>query len=180
MTLSCKINICYFNLWKVCLNCKKWKTMGKKVRKIKLLILNSVHFFFLIFISWRLITLQYCSGFCHTLTWISHRVTCIPHPDPPSYLPLYPIPLGWVWANSGRQWRTEESGVSQSMGSQRAGRDWRTEQPQPEYSNSEQAPSWKLRRFWMNENFLWVEIFKSLFLRQFSNKLKQLFFRANQ
>ena len=24
------------------------------------------------FISWRLITLQYCSGFCHTLTWISH------------------------------------------------------------------------------------------------------------
>ena len=49
------------------------------------------HFFF---ISWRLITLQYCSGFCHTLTWISHGFTCIPHPDPPSLLPLYPIPLG--------------------------------------------------------------------------------------
>ena len=29
-------------------------------------------FFSFIFISWRLITLQYCSGFCHTLTWISH------------------------------------------------------------------------------------------------------------
>ena len=27
--------------------------------------------FSFIFISWRLITLQYCSGFCHTLTWIS-------------------------------------------------------------------------------------------------------------
>ena len=26
----------------------------------------------------RLITLQYCSGFCHTLTWISHGCTCIP------------------------------------------------------------------------------------------------------
>ena len=25
-------------------------------------------FLFLFFISWRLITLQYCSGFCHTLT----------------------------------------------------------------------------------------------------------------
>ena len=25
-------------------------------------------FFYFIFISWRLITLQYCSGFCHTLT----------------------------------------------------------------------------------------------------------------
>ena len=45
-------------------------------------------FFFLI--SWRLITLQYCSGFCHTLTWISHGFTCIPHPDPPSHLPLHP------------------------------------------------------------------------------------------
>ena len=51
-------------------------------------------FFSFIFISWRLITLQYCSGFCHTLTWISHRFTCIPHPNPPSHLPLHPIPLG--------------------------------------------------------------------------------------
>ena len=46
-----------------------------------------------IFISWRLI-LQYCSGFCHTLTWISHGFTCVPHPDPPSHLPPHPIPLG--------------------------------------------------------------------------------------
>ena len=40
-------------------------------------------FFSFIFISWRLITLQYCSGFCHTLTWISHGFTCIPIPIPP-------------------------------------------------------------------------------------------------
>ena len=34
--------------------------------------------FYLFFkISWRLITLQYCSGFCHTLTWISLGYTCI-------------------------------------------------------------------------------------------------------
>ena len=58
-------------------------------------------FFPFIFISWRLINLQYCSGFCHTLTWISHGLTwishgftCIPYPDPPSHLPLYLIPLG--------------------------------------------------------------------------------------
>ena len=50
--------------------------------------------FSFIFISWRLITSQYCSGFCHTLTWICHGFTCIPHPDSPSHLPLYPIPLG--------------------------------------------------------------------------------------
>ena len=31
-------------------------------------------FFPFIFISWRLITLQYCSGFCHTLTWTSQSV----------------------------------------------------------------------------------------------------------
>ena len=36
----------------------------------------------------------YCSGFCHTLKWNSHGFTCVPHPDPPSHLPLHPIPLG--------------------------------------------------------------------------------------
>ena len=58
--------------------------------------ISTAYFFFFfsfIFITWRLITLH-CSGFCHTLTWISHGVTCIPHPDPPSHLPLHPIPLG--------------------------------------------------------------------------------------
>ena len=55
-----------------------------------------LHFLFFpfIFIIWRLITLQYCSRFCHTLTWISHGFTCVPHPDPPSHLPPYLIPLG--------------------------------------------------------------------------------------
>ena len=50
-------------------------------------------FFSFIFISWRLITLQYSSGFCHTLTWISYGFTCVPHPNPPSHLPSHPIPL---------------------------------------------------------------------------------------
>ena len=68
----------------------------KKFKKKSSLHIQDASFFFFsfIFISWRLITLQYFSGFCHTLTWISHGVTCIPHPDPPSHLPLYPIPLG--------------------------------------------------------------------------------------
>ena len=43
--------------------------------------------------NWRLITWQYCSDFCHTLTWISHGCTCVPHPEPPSPLP-HPIPQG--------------------------------------------------------------------------------------
>ena len=48
----------------------------------------------LIYFNWRLMTLQYCSSFCHTLTWISHGYTCVPHPDPPSHLPPHSIPQG--------------------------------------------------------------------------------------
>ena len=53
-------------------------------------------FFFFKFIdfNWWLITLEYCSGFCHTLTWLSHGCTCVPHPEPPSHLPPHPIPQG--------------------------------------------------------------------------------------
>ena len=54
----------------------------------------TLFFFSFIFIGWRLITLQYCSGFCHTLIWISHGFICVPHPTPPSQLPPHPLPLG--------------------------------------------------------------------------------------
>ena len=42
-------------------------------------------------------------------------------------------PTQWTWisAKSGRQWRTEKSGMLQSTGSQRAGHDLVTEQPLP-------------------------------------------------
>ena len=54
----------------------------------------TLHFFFLlliififsfllyIYLNWRLIMLQYCSGFCHTSTWISHGCTCDPILNP--------------------------------------------------------------------------------------------------
>ena len=51
-------------------------------------------FFPFMFISWRLITLQYCSGFRHTLTWISHGFTCVPHPEPPLPPPSPSHPSG--------------------------------------------------------------------------------------
>ena len=50
--------------------------------------------FLFIYFNWKLITWQYCSGFWHTFTWISHGCTCVPHPDPLSHLPPHPIPLG--------------------------------------------------------------------------------------
>ena len=37
----------------------------------------------------------------------------------------------WIWANSGRQWRTGKPGMLQSMGSQRVRHDLATEQQQP-------------------------------------------------
>ena len=40
-------------------------------------------------------TLQYCSGFCHTLTWISHGFTCIPHLHQEAFFPLHFVPRGW-------------------------------------------------------------------------------------
>ena len=48
-----------------------------------------IFFFSFIFISWRIITLQYCSGFCLTLTWISHGFTCILTMPPTSLVPSY-------------------------------------------------------------------------------------------
>ena len=41
-----------------------------------------------------------------------------------------PTQKTWIWAKSGRQWRTEEPGVLQSMGLPRVGHDWTTKQQQ--------------------------------------------------
>ena len=46
--------------------------------------LFSLYLFFLTILYW----------FCHTLTWIRHGCTCVPHPEPPSHLPPPLIPLG--------------------------------------------------------------------------------------
>ena len=57
---------------------------------------SAIFLFFNLFIdfNWRLIILQYCSGFCHTFTWISHGCTYVPHPDPPpTSLPIPPPPF---------------------------------------------------------------------------------------
>ena len=68
--------------------CESWTVKKAEHRKI------DAFLFPFIFISWRLITFQYCGGFCHTLTWISHGFTCVPHPEPHPHLPPHPIPLG--------------------------------------------------------------------------------------
>ena len=46
----------------------------------------------------------------------------------------------WVWANSGRSWRTGKPGVLQSMGSQRVRHNWVTEQQQKAQRNLKTCP----------------------------------------
>ena len=81
---------------------------GKFNRLLSLFIWNSLlyahahHVFFfnflkLIYFNWSLLyNIQYYGGFCHTLTWISHGCTCVPHPKSPSLLPSHLIPSLWV------------------------------------------------------------------------------------
>ena len=76
-----------------------WNTSHSHLHPIlNLRLENGTHFlkniYKFIYFNWRLITLQYCDGFCHTLTWIRHRCTCVPNPEHPSHLPPHPIPLG--------------------------------------------------------------------------------------
>jgi len=46
--------------------------------------LEELFFFYFTILYW----------FCHTLTWIRQRCTCVPHPETPSHLPTHTIPLG--------------------------------------------------------------------------------------
>ena len=55
-------------------------------------LLSCFFFFFCLFIYLFYFTILH--WFCHTLTWIHHGCTCVPHPEPPSHLPPHPIPLG--------------------------------------------------------------------------------------
>ena len=47
---------------------------------------------FFIYLEANYFTILY--WFCHTSTWIHHRCTHVPHPEPPSHLPPHTIPLG--------------------------------------------------------------------------------------
>ena len=52
----------------------------------------------LLMFNWRTIALQYCDGFCHISTWISHRYVYVLYVCPlrlerPSHLPPHPTPL---------------------------------------------------------------------------------------
>ena len=76
-------------------SCKSnWEGGGLRVGSPVLQpLLFRVFFFFFFFGSSSFFFI--CSGFCHTLKWNSHGLTCVSHPNPPSHLPLHPLPLGF-------------------------------------------------------------------------------------
>ena len=76
-------------------------------------------FFPLTFISWRLITLQYCNDFRQTSTWASHGSTCAPHPEPPSHITPPSHPSG-----SSQCTNPEHPSLASNLG-RRSGPPWR-------------------------------------------------------
>ena len=66
---------------------------GGEQKKLAIILFIYFSFFpyFYLFIYFFNFTILY--WFCHTSTWIHHRYTHVPNPEPPSHLPPY-IPLG--------------------------------------------------------------------------------------
>ena len=73
----------------------------QRVRHNWVLMQHAVIFFLFIylFLEANYFTILY--WFCHTLTWIRHGCTCVPHSEPSSQLPPHPIPLGHPSAPAG-------------------------------------------------------------------------------
>ena len=70
--------------WSLALILVKIVKYPKGVSLTKIRLRHIFHRGFKIYLfNWRIITLQYYDGLCHTSTWISHRYTCDPSPSPP-------------------------------------------------------------------------------------------------
>jgi len=55
--------------------------------------ITGTSFYLFIYFNWRTFSLQYCDGFSHISTWISHRYTRVPPilNPPPTPLPIPPL-----------------------------------------------------------------------------------------
>ena len=107
--LNLQLNFCV--LWWESVNCRfrEWKKIADLFTLKDYLNLFYYYFFlisffylfifmvlrfFFFFPPKTLFFFLFCSEFCHTLKWNILEFTCLPHPDPPSYLPLHPLPPG--------------------------------------------------------------------------------------
>jgi len=67
---------------------------GTKTTTKNLNVLRYTDVTFSFIFNWRIIVVQYCAGFCHILTWISHKYTYVPHSWTSLPPPTPPHPLG--------------------------------------------------------------------------------------
>ena len=91
-TYILSLSLLYHFITKV--NCDTLQFQVKKTESIKLSH-NGVFFSYklsLFYYYYYYFTILY--WFCHTSTCIHHGCTCVPHPEPLSYLPPHTIPLG--------------------------------------------------------------------------------------
>ena len=65
-----------------------------------------------------------------------------------------PTQWTWTWANSRREWRTEEPGVLQAMGSQRVRYDLATEQQQQQCLRGEASIKFQKHGVWRTSRFV--------------------------
>ena len=71
------------------------KQIGFSNTNVQKTLLLEIRFFLFNNFNWRISTLQYCDGFCHTATWISHRhIYVLSLLNPHSYFPPQLIPSG--------------------------------------------------------------------------------------
>jgi len=86
LSLVIKFGRSWKGAWRKQLILKVWSERNWRLNKLIYIIYLFIYF------KRRLITLQYCNGFCHTLTWISHMCTCVPYPEFPFHLPPHSNP----------------------------------------------------------------------------------------
>ena len=74
---------------------KQWEILILGAPKSLQMVTAAVNLFIIIFFNFILFlnfTILY--WFCNISKWIRHRHTCVPHPEPSSFLPPHTIPLG--------------------------------------------------------------------------------------
>ena len=123
--------------------------------------------------SWHFNTLAtWCEELTRNRPWCWERLKAGREGDDTEWdgWMVLPIRSTWVWANSGRQWRTGKPGVLQSMGLQRVSHEWVTEQQPPHRIQAVTLNSKTVHHFEAWEGLYTVFFFGVLWSYHFTSK----------